>query len=253
MSMAAAGVVFHTPVPPIDPTIPVMLEVMRLSPQAILPQRCSEHAAGYDLAAPCEYSVPPRGRETIMLDLGMAIPAGYYGRIAPRSSLASKHHIDVGGGVIDPDYRGNVGVILFNHGDTAFVVAAGQRVAQLIIERIATPSICEVTTLPATVRGSGGFGSTGRFAPPAATLRPFVGEASPDERVAEDISEAASRVSGIARSIEEDRMRQCVGDTSSAIRYREICQQLRSVAMRLETSAARMRVSPRPPSPSALM
>ena len=238
--MATAGFVLQTSTPPIDLTIPVMLEVVRLSEHAILPKRCSEHAAGYDLAAPREYTVPAHGRETIMLDLAVSIPTGYYGRIAPRSSLAAKNHIDVGGGVIDPDYRGNIGVILFNHADTAFVVGAGQRVAQLIIERIATPAICEVTTLPATVRGSGGFGSTGLFAHPTATLRPFV-----DERIAGDITEAAARVSGIARSIEEDRMRQCVGggDTSTPIRYREICQQLRSVAMRLETSAARMRVS----------
>jgi dUTP pyrophosphatase len=80
---------------------------------------------------------------------------------APRSGLAVKHHIDVGAGVIDADYRGNVGVVLFNHADTDFSVSAGDRVAQLILEKIITPDVVEVDDLDATVRGAGGYGSTG--------------------------------------------------------------------------------------------
>lgn len=89
---------------------------------------------------------------------------GYYGRIAPRSGLAVKHHIDVGAGVIDADYRGNVGVVLFNHSDADFKVTAGDRVAQLILEKIITPAVVEVDDLDAlgsTARGAGGYGSTG--------------------------------------------------------------------------------------------
>lgn len=80
---------------------------------------------------------------------------------APRSGLAWKHCIDVGAGVIDADYRGPVGVILFNHSDVDFEVKVGDRIAQLIIEVIMMPDVAEVEDLDATIRGAGGFGSTG--------------------------------------------------------------------------------------------
>lgn len=80
---------------------------------------------------------------------------------APRSGLAWKHSIDVGAGVIDADYRGPVGIILFNHSDEDFEVKKGDRIAQLIMERIMTPDAVEVEDLDATARGEGGFGSTG--------------------------------------------------------------------------------------------
>lgn len=83
------------------------------------------------------------------------------GRIAPRSGLASKHFIDTGAGVIDSDYRGQVKVLLFNHSESDFQVKEGDRVAQLIIERIYTPDIVVVEELEESVRGAGGFGSTG--------------------------------------------------------------------------------------------
>jgi deoxyuridine 5'-triphosphate nucleotidohydrolase len=85
----------------------------------------------------------------------------YAGRVAPRSGLAVKNGIDTGAGVIDADYRGNVGVVLFNHDKEDFAVKAGDRVAQLILEQIATPEILEVDDLDDTTRGAGGYGSTG--------------------------------------------------------------------------------------------
>ena len=92
----------------------------------------------------------------------MAIPEGNYGRIAPRSGLAAKHSIDVGAGVIDSDYRGEVKVLLFNLSDTDFEVKPGDRIAQLIIEKYTMTEIQEVEgKLDDTVRGEGGFGSTG--------------------------------------------------------------------------------------------
>lgn len=91
----------------------------------------------------------------------MACPEGTYGRIAPRSGLASKHFIDTGAGVIDSDYRGEVKVLLFNHASDDFPIKRGDRVAQLVLERIYTPEIIEVTDLEESVRGAGGFGSTG--------------------------------------------------------------------------------------------
>merc|ERR1719319_237928 len=91
----------------------------------------------------------------------MAIPHGTYARLAPRSGLAWKHGIDVFAGVIDADYRGEVKVILYNTQDEAFTVKTGDRIAQLILEQIATPEVAVVEDLEASVRGSGGFGSTG--------------------------------------------------------------------------------------------
>jgi len=108
-----------------------------------------------------EYVVPARGKELVKTDLSVAIPKGTYARVAPRSGLAWKKFIDVGAGVVDYDYRGNVGVILFNHGEEDFVVQKGDRVAQLILERIVTPDVVECEELEDTERGAGGFGSTG--------------------------------------------------------------------------------------------
>ena len=81
--------------------------------------------------------------------------------MAPRSGLASKNFIDTGAGVIDADYRGEVKVLLFNHAEADFEVKKGDRIAQLVLERIYTPEVLEVAELEASVRGAGGFGSTG--------------------------------------------------------------------------------------------
>ncbi|XP_009790306.1 deoxyuridine 5'-triphosphate nucleotidohydrolase [Nicotiana tabacum] len=135
--------------------------VKKLSENAVLPSRASPLSAGYDLSSAAEAKVPARGKALIPTDLSIAVPQGAYARIAPRSGLAWKHSIDVGAGVIDADYRGPVGVILFNHSDVDFEVKAGDRIAQLIIQKIMTPDVEEVDDLDSTVRGSGGFGSTG--------------------------------------------------------------------------------------------
>ena len=88
-----------------------------------------------------------------------------YGRIAPRSGLAWKKHVDIGAGVIDADSRGNVGVVMFNHAEEDLVVNRGDRVAQLVLERICIADVLEVDELDETERGEGGFGSTGVEAP----------------------------------------------------------------------------------------
>ena len=126
-----------------------------------MPVRGSPLAAGYDISASHDCVVPARGRQLVKTDLSMAIPENCYGRIAPRSGLAWKHFIDTGAGVIDADYRGEVKVMLFNHEDKDFNVKAGDRVAQLILERIATPEVVAVDDLDSTERAAGGFGSTG--------------------------------------------------------------------------------------------
>ncbi|KAL4570982.1 hypothetical protein LXL04_017731 [Taraxacum kok-saghyz] len=138
-----------------------LFKVKKLSEKAILPERGSPLAAGYDLSSAIETKVRARGKALVATDLSIAVPEGTYARIAPRSGLTWKHSIDVGAGVIDADYRGPVGVILFNHSDTDFEVKAGDRIAQLIIEKIITPEVVEVDDLDSTVRGAAGFGSTG--------------------------------------------------------------------------------------------
>ncbi|KAI3963451.1 hypothetical protein MKW98_022873 [Papaver atlanticum] len=143
------------------PEISSFLRVKKLSENAVLPSRGSSLSAGYDLSSAAEMIVPGRGKALIPTDLSIAVPEGTYARVAPRSGLTWKHSIDVGAGVIDADYRGPVGVILFNHSDVDFQVKMGDRVAQLIIEKIITPEVEEVEDLDSTVRGSGGFGSTG--------------------------------------------------------------------------------------------
>lgn len=139
-----------------------VLKVKKLSQHAILPTRGSSGAAGYDLSSAYDCVVPAYGKALVKTDLAVAIPDGHYGRIAPRSSLAWKNHIDVGAGVIDCDYRNGVGVVLFNHADVDLAITAGDRVAQLILEKCSIVDVVEVNELDNTERGLGGFGSTGK-------------------------------------------------------------------------------------------
>ncbi|KAH7725055.1 DeoxyUTP pyrophosphatase [Aphelenchoides avenae] len=139
----------------------VVVEYVRASEHARAPLVGSEKAAGADLCAAEECSVPAGGRRLVSTGLRVAIPDGYYGRIAPRSGLAVKHFIDVGAGVVDADYRGELKVLLFNFGSEHFEIGIGDRVAQLICEKIAHPVLAEVECLSDTKRGSAGFGSTG--------------------------------------------------------------------------------------------
>jgi dUTP pyrophosphatase len=148
-------------VPTLSSTSQPPLLIKKLSENATTPTRGSAFAAGYDLYAASATIIPARGKALVSTDLSIATPEGTYGRIAPRSGLAAKHFIDTGAGVIDADYRGEVKVLLFNHSDKDFEVAKGDRVAQLVLERIYTPEIVEVKNLEESVRGEGGFGSTG--------------------------------------------------------------------------------------------
>ena len=142
------------------------LRVKRLSDQAVIPTRGSEWSAGYDLSSAKALTIAPGARAIVPTDLSIACPAGTYGRVAPRSGLTVKKGIHVGAGVIDADYRGPVGVVLFNLGDKDFEVQPGDRIAQLVLEKIMMVPVQVVEELDETVRGSGGFGSTGIAAPP---------------------------------------------------------------------------------------
>uniref|UniRef100_A0A8C0MTM1 Deoxyuridine 5'-triphosphate nucleotidohydrolase n=1 Tax=Canis lupus familiaris TaxID=9615 RepID=A0A8C0MTM1_CANLF len=123
------------------------LRFVRLSEHATAPTKGSPRAAGYDLYSAYDYILPPMEKAIVKTDIQVALPSGCYGRVA---------------GVIDEDYRGNVGVVLFNFGKEKFEVKKGDRIAQLICERIFYPEIEEVQVLDDTERGSGGFGSTGK-------------------------------------------------------------------------------------------
>lgn len=138
------------------------LRVVLMNESAQIPTRGSKYAAGYDLYASQDVSINRNSRAQVPTGIQLAIPFGYYGRIAPRSSLSAKQSIDVGAGVIDSDYRGEIQVLLINNGSTTQSFKKGDRIAQLIIEKIITPDIEVVEALDSTERGTGGFGSTGK-------------------------------------------------------------------------------------------
>ena len=138
------------------------LRVRLLSPNATVPKRGSNEAAGYDVYASDDGIVSARGKSVVPTGIAITVPNGTYGRLAPRSGLAVKNSISVGAGVVDRDFMGELKVILFNHSDVDFEFRKGDRIAQLILERIVTPDVVLVDELDATERGEGGFGSTGR-------------------------------------------------------------------------------------------
>jgi len=137
------------------------LNFKRLDPRAVLPTRGSAYAAGLDLYSIEDIHIPPHQRVLARTGLVVAIPHGFYGRVAPRSGLAVKNGLDVLAGVIDSDYRGEICVALLNTGDDSFELPQGSRLCQLIIEQIITPTPAWSDELEDTTRGTGGFGSTG--------------------------------------------------------------------------------------------
>lgn len=142
--------------------------IKKLSETAKLPTRATSEAAGFDLyldlGGPDFVEIPPHKSAMLMTGISMAIPAGYFGGIFARSGLASREGLRPPNcvGVIDSDYRGNIGVGLYNDSDETRTIYHGQRVAQLIIIPCPDVTLVETEDLPETERGSGGFGSTGR-------------------------------------------------------------------------------------------
>jgi dUTP pyrophosphatase len=136
------------------------LKFKKLHPAAKLPTRGSQYAAGLDLYSVEDITILAGKRAELKTGLSVAIPLGYYGRVAPRSGLAVDYGIDVLGGVIDEDYRGEIICILINHGELSVHIEAGRRVAQLVIESIITPQPEWTDNLDETERGSGRFGSS---------------------------------------------------------------------------------------------
>jgi dUTP pyrophosphatase len=129
------------------------------------PRYQTELAAGMDLHAALREPVviAPGRRELIATGWAIAIPPGFEGQVRPRSGLALRHGVTVlnAPGTIDADYRGEIKVVLVNHGEASFTVAPGDRIAQLVVCPVATAALVEVAELPGTARGAGGYGSTG--------------------------------------------------------------------------------------------
>jgi dUTP pyrophosphatase len=127
-----------------------------------LPEYASPGAAGADLRASESVEIAPGGRAAVPTGVRLQIPPGHVGLVWPRSGLAVRHGIDTLAGVIDSDYRGEVRVVLVNHGDAPFRVAPGDRVAQLLVQRVERAAFTAAAGIDETDRGGGGFGSTGR-------------------------------------------------------------------------------------------
>lgn len=131
-----------------------------------LPAYQTEHSAGMDLQADLELEITlkPGERKLIGTGLKIAIPAGYEAQIRPRSGLALKHGITVlnSPGTIDSDYRGEIKVLLINHGDEEFTIKSGDRIAQLVLASYTRIIWETIEILPETARGEGGYGSTGK-------------------------------------------------------------------------------------------
>lgn len=142
------------------------INIKKLTETAILPERGSSYAAGYDLFADIKEDVELKPHTTAMIPTGLAmeIPEGYFGGVFARSGLASKESLRPANcvGVVDADYRGEVKVALHNDGDVARVITPGQKVAQLVVVPFLSVEFDEVEELSETVRGAGGFGSTGK-------------------------------------------------------------------------------------------
>ena len=137
-----------------------VLKFKRLDERAILPTRGSLLSAGLDIYSIEDLVIQPRSRAIARTGLAVAVPAGFYGRVAPRSGLAARNGLDVLAGVIDSDYRGELCCLLYNTGDETIELTAGSKVCQLIVEQIITPTPSWSEELDETARGAGGFGST---------------------------------------------------------------------------------------------
>ncbi len=140
--------------------------IQKLRTDAIVPKYMSAEAAGLDLCAALDapLTIAPHKRAVIGTGLAFALPHGYEGQLRPRSGLARHHGVTLvnSPGTLDSDFRGELTILLINHGDEPVVIEPGHRIAQLVIAPVVQAELEQVDTLPTTDRGAGGFGSTGR-------------------------------------------------------------------------------------------
>jgi dUTP pyrophosphatase len=152
----------NTPTPGPPPPRDAVSVSVTVGDGAVLPRYASPAAAGADLCASEATEIAPGGRHAVATGLRLQLPPGHVGLVWPRSGLAVRNGIDTLAGVIDSDYRGEVRVVLVNHGPDPFRIAPGDRIAQLLLQRVERAAFVASTALEETDRGSGGFGSTGR-------------------------------------------------------------------------------------------
>jgi len=149
-------------------TVKVEIQTLPHGEGLALPAYQSAHAAGLDLLAAVPQDSPltlaPGQHALVPTGLLIALPPGYEAQVRPRSGLAAKHGVTVlnAPGTVDADYRGEVGVLLINHGSAPFAIRRGERIAQMVIAPVTRVELVAAAALSATERGSGGFGSTGR-------------------------------------------------------------------------------------------
>jgi len=143
------------------PDEPVPLPVL-VDDGGSLPEYSSAGAGGADLRASEAVTIAPGARAAVPTAIRLQIPPGHVGLVWPRSGLAVRHGIDTLAGVIDSDYRGEVRVVLVNHGEEPFPIERGDRIAQLLVQRVERAVFAAVPSIEETDRGGGGFGSTGR-------------------------------------------------------------------------------------------
>ena len=131
----------------------------KLSKKAISPHQATPGSVGYDLFTPIDFQIQPKEQKTVFIDLAIAPPEGYYAQLMSKSGLMVLYELEVKAGVIDPDFTGNIGVVLKNNSDQPIERLAGEQIAQLLFIKVATPTLIQVTSLVKTEWGEYGFGA----------------------------------------------------------------------------------------------
>ena len=136
----------------------IELPFVKMSVNAVTPTRATEGLIGLDFYSPSDYIIPPHSQLLIPTQIKLQIPFGHYGRLASKSGLAILHQLHVEAGVIDPDYTGEIMVLLINTASCVHSIKKGDPIAQLILEKVSVPILREVQQLPPTTRGAHGCG-----------------------------------------------------------------------------------------------
>ena len=129
----------------------------KLSKKAVNPHQATPGSVGYDLFTPIDFQILPREQKTVFIDLAIVPPEGYYAQLMSKSGLMVLYELKVKAGVIDPDFTGNIGVVLKNNSDQPIECLVGEQIAQLLFIKVATPTLVQVTSLAKTERGKYGF------------------------------------------------------------------------------------------------
>ena len=137
----------------------IELPFVKMSANVVTPTRATGGSVGLDFYSPVDYIIPPHSQLLIPTQIKLQIPLGYYGRLASKLGLAILHQLHVGAGVIDPDYTGEIMVLMINAASRVYSIKKGDPIAQLILEKVSIPIPREIKELPPTVRGAQGCGS----------------------------------------------------------------------------------------------